>query len=78
MESGNSSAGYGDKHEAPNWFSVWMHICKVVPNFRNRIIRICKNTDDDTESHDDQTDTKEWVDSSDDLINRNKGCNKIV
>ena len=78
METRNSSTCYSDKHEAPDWFSVRMHICKVTPDFRNCIIRICEDTDDNTKSHDDQTDTKNRVDASDDLINRNKGCNKIV
>ena len=55
-----------------------MHICKVAPDFRNCIIRICEDTDDNTKSHDDQTDTKNRVDASDNLINRNKCCDEII
>ena len=78
METRNSSTCYSDKHEAQIGFPSGCIFCKVAPDFRNCIIRICEDTDDNTKSHDDQTDTKNRVDASDNLINRNKGRDKII
>ena len=50
----------------------------MTPDLRNRIFGMCKNTNDNTHRHYDQADTKQRVNTSDNLINRNKCCNKII
>ena len=55
-----------------------MHIVQVRPNLRNGVIRIGEDTDDNTDRHDDQAHAEQRVYLADDLINRNKGCNKVV
>ena len=78
MESGDCTAGNRNEHEAPDRFSIRMHICEMSPDLRNGICRVGKDTKDNTNCHNDQANTKQRIDPSNDLINRNKGCNKIV
>ena len=68
MESGNCSTCYGNEHKAPDRLSYRMHVSEMRPYLRNRIIRIRENTNDNTDCHNDQADTEQWIDTSDDLI----------
>ena len=55
-----------------------MHVVQVRPNLRNGVIRVGEDTDDNADRHDDQAHAEQRVYLADDLINRNKGCNKVV
>ena len=55
-----------------------MHISEVAPDLRDHVFRFCEDTERNTECHDDQADTEYRIYLTDDLIDRNKGCNKIV
>ena len=78
MESGNRSAGNCDKHNAPDRRTVRMHTGEVIPDFRDHKLGMCKDSNDNSYRHDDQADSEYRVNPSDDLINRNKCCDKIV
>ena len=78
METGDSAAGYCDKHKAPDRCSGRMHIGKVAPDFRNHVIGIGQHTKTNTDCHDNKADTEYRINLSDDLIDRNKSCNKVV
>ena len=55
-----------------------MHVTEMTPDLRHRIFGMCKNTNDNTHRHYDQADTKQRVNTSNDLINRNKCCDEII
>ncbi len=46
-----------------------MHISKISPNLWDCIFRFCENTKCNAQCHDDQTDTKNRVYLTNDLIN---------
>ena len=73
METGNGTAGNGDEHEGPDRCSIRMHVSEVVPEFGHRFAA-GQRTETDTKCHDNQTDTEYRIDSADDLIDGNKGC----
>ena len=55
-----------------------MHVVHMAPNFRNGIIRIGKDTKDYADCHNNQAKTKDRINLANDLINRDKRCNKVV
>ena len=78
METGDRAAGNGDEHEAPYRRSARMHVSEIAPDLRDHIFRFCEDTKSNTECHDDQADTKDRIDLTDDLVDRNKGRDKVV
>ena len=78
METGDSTAGNGDEHEAPDGSARRMHAAKVIPDLRDGVGGIGEDAEDDTDGHDDQADAKDGVDLANDGINGDKGCNKVV
>ena len=78
METGDRAAGNGDEHEAPYRCSARMHVSEIAPDLRDHIFRFCEDTKSNTECHDNQADTKDRIDLTDDLVDRNKGCDKVV
>ena len=78
MESGNRAAGDGDKHEGPDRGSLRVHVVEVRPDLRDRVGRIRHDTEDNTDSHRDQADTEDRVDTSDDGIDRDEGGDEVV
>ena len=55
-----------------------MHAAKVIPDLRDGVGRVGKDAEDDADGHDDQADAEDGVDLTDDGINGDKGCNKVV
>ena len=74
METGNSTAGYSNKHKRPNRKTARMLISKMLKNLRNhKTVR--EDTDSNTDCHGNQTNTENGINLSDNLINRAEGCN---
>ena len=77
METGNRTAGNRDEHEAPDRCSCRMHVGEVLPDLR-RMETMHRNTERHADRHDDQNDTEDRIDLTDDLVDRNKGCDEII
>lgn len=75
MEARDSTASNGDEHDRPNRGSFRMHVSEA--DFRNGI-SLRKEHGPNTNSHKDQAETKERIELTDDLINRQEGCNEVV
>ena len=74
MEAGNGTAGYRDEHERPNRKSLRMFIGKMLKYLRNHKT-VGEDSDAHTDCHRNQTDTKNRINLTDNLINRTEGCN---
>ena len=77
MEAGNSAAGHGDEHEAPDGSALRMHIGEVVPDLGDHIT-LGEDTHGHTNSHDNQADAEHGIDLTDDLINGQEGGDEVV
>ncbi len=68
MESGNGTAGNGDKHEGPDWCSLRMHVIEAVPDLWDLILWFRHNTENNTHCHRNQAKSEDRIDASDDGI----------
>ena len=78
METGDSAAGNGDEHEAPDRSSGGMHAAEVLPDLGDGVSGVGEDTKDNADSHDDQADAEDGVDLTDDSINGNEGRDEVV
>ena len=77
METGDSAAGHGDEHEAPDGGALGMHVGEVVPDLGDHIA-LGEDADGHAHSHDDQADAEDGIDLADDLIDGQEGGDEVV
>ena len=78
VEAGNSAAGDGDEHEAPDRGARRMHAAEMIPQFRDGVSGVGEDTEDNAHSHDDQADAEHGVDLTDDGVNGNESRDEVV
>ena len=78
VEAGDSAAGNGDEHEAPDGSARRMHVAEVCPDLGDGVGGVGKDAEDNAHSHDDQADAEHGVNLTDDGINGDKGCDEDV
>lgn len=79
MEPGNSTAGHGDEHEWPDGKLVFAGIHIGQNHFRHDMTAYAhEHAAGNTQSHDDQADTENGVETGNNFINRKKSGQEIV
>ena len=78
VEAGDSAAGDGDEHKAPDRGAARMHGTEVIPDLGDGVLRLDKDTNGHANGHDDQADTEQGVNLADDLVDGDKGGDEII
>ena len=78
VETGDSAAGDGDEHEAPDRSSGGMHAAEVLPDLGDGVGGVGEDAKDNADGHDDQADAEDGVDLTDDGVDGDEGRDEVV